>query len=414
MKYDSLGNQKWAVQYNGTANLDDYATAITVDKMGFVYVTGYSKTISSEDDIVTIKYNSSGGQEWINTYNSPDNSEDGGIDLVADDVGNVYVAGESYSFTTDYDFITIKYNFAGNQQWVQKYDGPAHFDEAMKKIGLDKSGNIIISGESFGIGSQSDFATIKYSTDGVQQWLARFNSHANFQDIPSDMKIDSIGNIYVTGQSRALDDQYKIVTVKYNNNGVEQWNTIEDKGNYGVGRSLALDHSGNVYTSGYEFINSYAELVTLKYNSFGARIWRINYNYNSNSNNYSSGIVTDNNGNVYVAGTCNDDFVTIKYSQTVDINSTNTQIPEKYFLSQNYPNPFNPMTTIKYGTPKSGLVQVKIYDILGKEVMDLVNENKIAGNYQVNFNGVNYSSGIYFYRIKIDDFVDSKRMVLLK
>lgn len=414
VKYDSLGNQKWVARYNGKENLNDFTIAIIVDKMGFVYVTGYSKTVNSEDDMVTIKYNSSGGQEWINRYNGPDNSEDGGIALSADNLGNVYVAGECYSFSSDYDFVTIKYNFYGSEQWVQRYDGPANFDEAMKSIALDKSENVIISGESFGIGSKSDFATIKYNSEGVLQWVSRFNSHANLHDIPSDMKIDTSGNIYVTGESRAADEMYKVITLKYDKNGVEQWYAIEDNGNYGIGCSLALDHSGNVYTAGYEFIDHYAEMVTLKYNSNGNRIWRINYNGNKLSNNYNSGIVADNAGDIYVAGTSNNDFVTIKYSQSVGIINSNIQISDKYNLSQNFPNPFNPVTNIRYTLPESEFVTISIYDTKGNRVKKLVNEFKQAGNYSEIFDASSLSSGIYFYQIKSGEFNDTKRMVLVK
>jgi hypothetical protein len=89
-------------------------------------------------------------------------------------------------------------------------------------------------------------------------------------------------------------------------------------------------------------------------------------------------------------------------------------IPDNYQLSQNYPNPFNPVTKISYALPKSGLVTLKIYDILGKEVMTLVNEVKSAGNYTIDFNGANMSSGIYFYSIKSGDFSAVKKMTLIK
>lgn len=88
--------------------------------------------------------------------------------------------------------------------------------------------------------------------------------------------------------------------------------------------------------------------------------------------------------------------------------------PTSYNLAQNFPNPFNPTTTIRYSIPNDGLVQIKIYDLSGKEVMNLVNENKVAGNYEVKFNGANLSSGIYFYRINVGEFVQTKRMVLVK
>jgi hypothetical protein len=83
-------------------------------------------------------------------------------------------------------------------------------------------------------------------------------------------------------------------------------------------------------------------------------------------------------------------------------------------LSQNYPNPFNPTTTIKYQIAKAGFVTLKVYNILGKEVATLVNEEKQPGNYYADFNGSGLSSGIYFYRISSGSFISTKKMILLK
>jgi len=89
-------------------------------------------------------------------------------------------------------------------------------------------------------------------------------------------------------------------------------------------------------------------------------------------------------------------------------------IPLKYNLSQNYPNPFNPVTTINYDLPYDGIVTVKLYDILGRELRTLVNEMKTAGYYKLLFNADDLSSGVYFYRMTAGDFVAVKKFVVLK
>jgi hypothetical protein len=88
-----------------------------------------------------------------------------------------------------------------------------------------------------------------------------------------------------------------------------------------------------------------------------------------------------------------------------------------YILSQNYPNPFNPVTKINYELPKDGKVKLVIYDILGREIKTLVNEFKQTGRYTVEFNGTQFASGVYFYRIQVEDgksFTQVKKMVLIK
>lgn len=98
---------------------------------------------------------------------------------------------------------------------------------------------------------------------------------------------------------------------------------------------------------------------------------------------------------------------------TVGISS-NTNFVEGYNLEQNYPNPFNPVTTIKYQILKSGFTILKVYDVLGKKVTTLVNERLSAGSYEVDWDGTGYPSGVYFYRLVTEDYIDVKKMVLVK
>ena len=92
----------------------------------------------------------------------------------------------------------------------------------------------------------------------------------------------------------------------------------------------------------------------------------------------------------------------------------NTQVPDEYKLTQNYPNPFNPTTNIEYSIPASGIVTITVHNLLGQEVANLVDEFQQAGTYQITWNGNNLSSGIYFYRLQAGDFVQTRKMVLLK
>lgn len=103
---------------------------------------------------------------------------------------------------------------------------------------------------------------------------------------------------------------------------------------------------------------------------------------------------------------------TYKYSNEIEIVINNT--PTEFALYQNYPNPFNPATVIIYQIPKDGLVTLKVYDILGKEVATLLNENKSVGRYSINFDGSNLASGVYIYQIRSGEFVSSKKMMLIK
>ncbi len=124
---DAQVTQDWAKIYNGPGNGIDIAFSVAVDGQGNVYVTGNSPGATSANDIATIKYNRAGRRQWLRRYNGPGNGDDGtnGTNAIAIDAsGNVYVTGWSLGLEST-DFVTIKYDADGIQQWAQRYDQPA-------------------------------------------------------------------------------------------------------------------------------------------------------------------------------------------------------------------------------------------------------------------------------------------------
>ena len=98
----------------------------------------------------------------------------------------------------------------------------------------------------------------------------------------------------------------------------------------------------------------------------------------------------------------------------VSTSESFTSNPLDFYLFQNYPNPFNPVTKIRYDLPSDGKVSIKIYDINGRLISTLVNENKTAGRYEMEFNGDNLSSGVYYYKIESGSFYKVRKMLLIK
>jgi hypothetical protein len=98
----------------------------------------------------------------------------------------------------------------------------------------------------------------------------------------------------------------------------------------------------------------------------------------------------------------------------IGITSINSNVPKEYSLKQNYPNPFNPVTNIEFSVPKAGLIKISVYDILGKEIGVLVNERLSAGSYKVDFIASSLPSGVYFYRLQTSEFIETKKMILVK
>jgi hypothetical protein len=161
IKYYPNGDTAWVRRYNGPGDSVDVATALEVDSSGNIYVTGKSLAATGDFDYATIKYHPSGDTFWVRRYNGPGNGSDDAYAIAVDGSGNVYVTGFSYGSGTDADYATIKYDPSGNELWVKRYNGPPGNDgDAAYAIAVDGSGNVYVTGGSFG-GSE-DYATIKY------------------------------------------------------------------------------------------------------------------------------------------------------------------------------------------------------------------------------------------------------------
>jgi hypothetical protein len=186
----------------------------------------------------------------------------------------------------------------------------------------------------------------------------------------------------------------------------------------------------NVYTGTYTVPGTGWQFVTLQnpyaYNGTGNLLIEIcfdNTSYTSATTVASSVVTnmcreqhTDNAaGCAFTAGTnVNRPNLCMEIMLPVGNQTIQTELPKEFSLSQNYPNPFNPTTSIKFAVPKQSLVKMVVYDVIGREVATLVNELKQPGNYAVPFDASSLASGVYFYRLEAGDFVDVKKMVLVK
>jgi len=264
--------QQWVARYNGPGNSGDYARSIALDGSGNVYVTGYSTGTGTNEDYCTIKYNSSGDTLWVRRYDGPGNNYDYAYSIVVDGSGNVYVTGGSSGNGTSLDYCTIKYNSSGVQQWVARYNGPGNGSDAARSITLDGSGNVYVTGGSYGSGTGYDYCTIKYNSSGVQQWVAIYNGPANYHDYAYSIALDGSGNVYVTGYSYGNVAGYDYCTIKYNSSGVQQWVARYNGPGNGddAAFSIAVDVSGNVHVTGRSYGNGTDyDYCTIKYNSSG-------------------------------------------------------------------------------------------------------------------------------------------------
>jgi uncharacterized delta-60 repeat protein len=341
IKYDKHGRQQWVARYNGPGSGFDGAVAVAVDAWGNVYVTGQSSVDEFfNTDYATIKYEASGKELWVRRYNGPFNNSDLASALVLDEEGNVYVTGESISGINDggntvSNFATVKYTPAGVEQWVAIFDDSSR--DRANAIGVDARGNVYVTGFSGGADEDpdNDYITLKYDKNGVQQWVARFVTPGTEQNSSANaLALDSQGNVYVTGQC-AMEDASPLdyATVKYSTHGVQQWVAGYDgPGNaFDGAQAIGLDALGNVYVTGVsrmlDLIGGYEDFATIKYNANGVRKWVERYNgpgdQNKGLSDQANALGIDHLGNVTVTGssTRNEtglDYVTIQYDENGD------------------------------------------------------------------------------------------------
>lgn len=158
----------WTNRYNGPGNGTDYATAVALDGIGNVFVTGYSQGSDSSADYTTIAYSGAGVPLWTNRYNEPANASDVAQAVAVDGRGGGFVTGSSYDSGSFDDYVTIKYSDAGALLWPHRYSGPANASDrplGKQSLALGPDGSAYVTGGSdgeYGDNTATDFTTIKY------------------------------------------------------------------------------------------------------------------------------------------------------------------------------------------------------------------------------------------------------------
>jgi uncharacterized delta-60 repeat protein len=414
-KYSAAGDQLW-VQFFTTIGEGDAGVDIALDHEGNVYVTGYNVETATGLDIITIKYSPGGTELWVRRFDSA-NGEDVPA-AIACDASGIYVTGRSGS-----SFTTIKYDFNGVEQWVRNYNG-GYGSDAPAALIADGAGNLYVTGQSTGDGTNHDYATIKYNAAGTQQWVSRYDGpttvFANDYDRAAALTVDADGNVFVTGNS--ADD---FATVKYDAAGTEIWvrryNGPAAGGDWAT--AIAVDASGNSYVSGSSFGNSTTQydFATLSYDPSGTVRWTERYNGPGNNYDNAHSIAVHSSGSVYVSGSDGGggtglDYATIKYAPAATSVAPQPHQPRSTFALQSDPNPFTRASRIRFTIPETHRehVRLAVYDVSGREVALLVNEVLSPGTYERELNGSTFAAGVYWSRLQAGGHSEIGKLTLVR
>ncbi len=318
--YSRGGTPVWTNRYNGPGNSQDSVTAMAADGSGNVIVTGYSVGAGGYRDFATIKYSAAGVALWTNRYRGPLNGSDQASAVAVDAIGNVFVTGAS-SGSGGTDYATIAYSSDGTPLWTNRYDDPVASDDRPLAVAADGNGRIFVTGESVAPYAYKDYVTIAYSVAGDALWTNRYNGLGNGNDSASSLAVDKDGNVIVTGYSA---DDYTgsrgdYVTIKYSGSGTAMWtNHYHGPGGaYGndAPTAVAVDEIGNIFVTGSS-VNASGrwDCTTVAFKSDGTTWWTNRYNGETNGDASAYSVAVDAEGNIFVAGSSGGDIATIKYS----------------------------------------------------------------------------------------------------
>jgi Secretion system C-terminal sorting domain len=358
VKVDEDGNLQWEKNFGGPQK--DVAQSLTNSTDGGLIITGVTKSFSvGEEDLFILKTTVNGDSLWFKTYGTTGN--DGGYGISKTSDGGYIITGQ-YNWS---DMWLLKVDENGDTLWTKTFGG-INYDEGISVIETDDHG-FIISGStsSYGAGDL-DVYVVKTDSSGNFEWQKTYGG-SGYDEGRRIIKRDN-GYLVMGSTDSGVAGEFDYFIIWTDENG----DTVQTKtyGDTGEDRCYDVISVGNDYflIAGSDFNNT----------------------------------------------TLNDASLLLIYSGNNPSNVNPEFTPSGYNLADAYPNPFNPSTKINYSIPGSGFVSLKVFNVLGKEVATLVNEEKPAGSYQVDFNASGLASGIYLYKLQTRNFVETKKMILMK
>lgn len=305
LKYDSAGTEQWNV-HDSLSYEQDIGMFVQVDTDGFAHVTGNVRSNMAVNGWITVKYSPSGEEVWRSRYNSPDGGPDyvAGMDL--DELGNLYVTGWHNKENTPDFWVTIKYDRVGDVVWIARYTATKVGNSRPRGIALGLNGEVYLTGYTPRSGTDLDFVTVKYSAQGIEQWVAMYDSAPFSADRALAMAVDNEGQVYVAAESDA--GRTELLLNKYSPTGDLVWSErYANSRNTGAAfKAIDVSNSGNIYVAGLVGGEAYrtSDFIVLQYDPDGHLNWFATYDSPGNSQDVLKAMALDQDGNVYVTGNC--------------------------------------------------------------------------------------------------------------
>jgi len=397
IKFNTNGVVQWTGTYNGTASGYDEAQAVAADASGNVYVTGYSPgqetirligpggrgggtyTLSTGQDIATVKYDSSGNTLWTVRYSGSLNDDEPSSIALDPVSGNVYVGGQTW--TTEYYVAVgdvLAYSSSGTQLWAYRDTMATN----TVGVAVDPSGNVITNENSSG---SQPFLVRKFSPSGSIAWTFPTAPNSYYSSDTHFVALDKLGNVYVSSYWPTGPHSYSFAATQLSSDGLQEWQVINTTPVYWLTAMAVFTPVSRLGQVVYPQVDvTYVEWDNLGIN-------------------------------------------TVQYQQVPQLKLLSTadsltgdaatlETPTAARLA-NYPNPFHGTTTITYTLSQNSHVTLQVYDGTGRPVATLVNQDQTAGTYTLPFGTAGrLAAGIYEYRIIAQSpqgsFTQTKQMIV--
>jgi outer membrane protein assembly factor BamB len=470
----SSGNERWVYRYNGPGNGWDQAHSVVAGSDGNLYIAGRTEGIGTLADFTVVSLTDSGAERWIYRYSAPgDSSDEAAYSITMGLDGNIYTAGWIYGSGTYSDLAVVSLTESGTERWVYQYDGPGNESDHAYSVIMGSDGNLYAAGDSKGSGTSLDITILSLTDTGIERWVYRYNGPADGFDQSYSVAMGPDSNLYAAGTSGGTSD---LTVVSLANTGSERWvYRYDGPANGGdLAYSIAADSDGSIYAAGWSWGGGTGfDFTVASLTDSGSERWVYRYDGPANENDYAESIIIGSDGNVYAAGQSrgsgtsqdltvvsltplggerwvyrydsprnSDDcanFITVgsdgnmyaagssygigTYADLIAVSlSPDVGVEEgpikpclsDFGLAQNSPNPFHHSTRISYSLPQVSEVTLNIHDISGRLVKTLVSETQQPGMHQVRWNRNTNPSGVYFYRLRASEFMDTGKMVVVE
>jgi hypothetical protein len=440
----------WTKVY-GDGDYERGNSIVITDDNGFAVVGAtnalYSGGNITEGDIWLVRTNSTGDTLWTKTYGGSGIDEGNSIYQTAD--GGFILAGARSNNLLIYDAWLIRTDSNGDTIWTKTYGDNFAEELASSVIETSDSGFAFTGFSNTQTTFSRDVWLVRTDAAGDTLWTRTFGGTGS--DLGAAVLQTADNGFIVTGKTRVIGGEYDLYLIRTDENGNTLWtktyngpsspNSVDD------GRDIELISDGGVVVMGFTSLNVWLlrtdangdTLWTKQYPGSGDSFdktsddgfvitggtWLIRTNasgdllWSTTFAGLANSVQQTSDGGYIVAGynffsATKDDLWLARFGSDPTSIEIDIETPNEYLLFQNYPNPFNPITTISFSIPVASFVSLKVFNSLGQEIEILISKELNEGNYKYDWNAKNLTSGTYFYKLQAGDFIETKKMILIK